>query len=385
MKTFMFPGQGSQKKGMGADLFDRFPEYTAKADEILGYSIKELCLEDPREELGLTQFTQPALYVVNALSYYQAIAEGNKPDYLMGHSLGEFNALLAAECFTFESGLKLVKKRGELMGKVSGGGMAAIVNASKSEIEKILADNGLDQIDLANFNTSSQIVISGMKDQIEQAQQYFQEGLMQFHMLKTSGAFHSRHMAPSQKTFANYLRKFKIAGPKVPVVANVTGQLYTQENVLDNLSAQIASSVLWTDSVNTLLDIAEKAGEEMEFVEIGHGNVLTGMWRKIKRELAKAAKDGAKAPETKAPQTAPVAQAAAPANGGGKPKAFVDAEQLVQQWNSKHPVGTQVKSSQGDYGQLETRTEAIVLFGHRAAVYMKDYNGYFDLNELTVA
>ena len=110
MKAFIFPGQGSQSKGMGEDLFDRFSDLVAKADKLLGYSIKELCLEDPRRELNKTQFTQPALYCVNALSYYQRIEDGESPpDFLAGHSLGEFNALLAAECFDFEAGLKLVK------------------------------------------------------------------------------------------------------------------------------------------------------------------------------------------------------------------------------------------------------------------------------------
>ena len=111
MKVYMFPGQGSQSKGMGGDLFDRFKDMTEKADSILGYSIKELCLEDPRSELGKTQFTQPALYVVNALSYFSKIEEAGKaPDFVAGHSLGEFNALMAAQCFDFETGLKLVCK-----------------------------------------------------------------------------------------------------------------------------------------------------------------------------------------------------------------------------------------------------------------------------------
>ena len=112
MKQYVFPGQGSQAKGMGGELFDKYAELTKKADAILGYSIKELCLEDPRRELNKTQFTQPALFVVNALSYYDKIeTTGEKPDFLAGHSLGEFNALLAAECFDFEAGLKIVKKR----------------------------------------------------------------------------------------------------------------------------------------------------------------------------------------------------------------------------------------------------------------------------------
>src|SRR5579872_6439861 len=110
MKTFLFPGQGSQARGMGADLFDSLPEYVASADAILGYSIKELCLEDPRSELDQTSYTQPALFVVNSLAYLQEIRAGAAPpDYLAGHSLGEFNALFAAGCFDFETGLRIVR------------------------------------------------------------------------------------------------------------------------------------------------------------------------------------------------------------------------------------------------------------------------------------
>ena len=162
MKTYMFPGQGSQARGMGGSLFDEFPELTDKADKILGYSIKELCLEDPRKELKNTQFTQPALYVVNALSYYKRIQEtGETPDYVAGHSLGEFNALLAAECFDFETGLKLVKKRGELMSQATDGAMAAILNANREQVETLLKENGFKNVDIANYNAPLQIVISG--------------------------------------------------------------------------------------------------------------------------------------------------------------------------------------------------------------------------------
>src|SRR4051812_36667715 len=129
-KAYVFPGQGSQRKGMGENLFDEFPELTKKADKILGYSIKELCLNDSDSKLNQTQYTQPALYVVNALSYQKKIKdEGKQPDYLAGHSLGEYNALQAAGIFSFEDGLKLVKKRGELMSQAKNGGMAAILNA----------------------------------------------------------------------------------------------------------------------------------------------------------------------------------------------------------------------------------------------------------------
>ena len=126
MKICLFPGQGSQSKGMGAELFDRYPDWTAEADAVLGFSIRELCVDDPRGELGLTQFTQPALYVVNALTYRARQDDGGAvPDFVAGHSLGEYNALLAAGVFDFATGLRMVKRRGEIMGQVSGGGMAA--------------------------------------------------------------------------------------------------------------------------------------------------------------------------------------------------------------------------------------------------------------------
>lgn len=367
MKTYIFPGQGSQKVGMGGDLFDQFAELTAQADDILGYSIKELCLEDPRGELGKTQFTQPALYVVNALSYYQKIKEtGEKPDFVAGHSLGEFNALLASECFSFESGLKLVKKRGELMSEASGGGMAAVVNATQQEIESILAQNNLNNIDLANYNTASQIVISGQKDEIEQAEPFFDQGKMQYHLLKTSGAFHSRFMEPSKKKFEAYLRRFKLSDLTIPVISNVTAKPYQQDLVIEGLSGQIASAVRWSESIHYLMATAEEAGDTMTFEEMGHGNVLTKLVGRISREVAKAKKDQQKA------QT----QAA-------KPKSFVDAEQQVKDWNASYPIGTQIKSSVMNNLSLQTRTAAMVLFGHRAAVYVESHNGYFDLNEVT--
>jgi malonyl CoA-acyl carrier protein transacylase len=224
MRTYMFPGQGSQAKGMGAGLFDEYKEYTQLADSILGYSIKELCVEDPRQELNKTQFTQPALYVVNALSYFKKVERSGKPDFLAGHSLGEFNALLAAECFDFETGLRLVKKRGELMGKVTGGGMAAILNATKEQIEATLAQNGLHNVDLANYNTPSQIVISGLADEIMRAQPLFQVGKLLYYPLNTSGAFHSRFMKAVRDEFAQYLSGFTFAEPKIPVIANVTAR-----------------------------------------------------------------------------------------------------------------------------------------------------------------
>ena len=150
MTCYMFPGQGSQKVGMGEDLFDKFPNHTNSASEILGYDIKKLCLEDPNEQLNLTQYTQPALYTVNVLSFLNL--EDQKPKVVLGHSLGEYSALCAAEVFDFETGLKLVQKRGALMSQATGGAMAAIVGISIEKINEILQENKLDQIDIANLN-----------------------------------------------------------------------------------------------------------------------------------------------------------------------------------------------------------------------------------------
>src|SRR5690606_17274297 len=158
MQIVLFPGQGSQSKGMGAELFERYADWTSEADAVLGYSIRELCVDDPRNELGLTQFTQPALLLVNALMYRARLdAGGAKPDFVAGHSLGEYNALLAAGCFDFTTGVRLVKERGALMGRVSGGGMAAVIGLEPEKIQTVLfaSDEGR-RVDVANFNSFEQ-------------------------------------------------------------------------------------------------------------------------------------------------------------------------------------------------------------------------------------
>lgn len=380
MKTFVFPGQGSQSKGMGGELFDRFADLTAKADAVLGYSIKRLCLDDPDEQLNQTQFTQPALYVVNALSYFQAVEDGGRPDFLAGHSLGEFNALMAAECFDFEAGLKLVKKRGELMSQVSGGAMAAVLNAGKDEIEAILKDNGLHNVGLANYNTPSQIVISGLAEEIAKAQPLFQQGKMRYYPLNTSGAFHSKFMQPAKEKFAKYLKTFKLAAPKIPVISNVSARPYLNGKILDGLSNQIASTVRWSESIQYLLALAAERGVEPVFQEIGHGDVLTRLVHTIKLQSAKpeaaVAAVATPAPAVATATTGPVAETPRPVSA---------AADKVAAWNRAHPVGTRVKAAIMDHAEVQTRSEAVVLFGHRAAVYMKGFNGYFDLDELVPA
>lgn len=363
MKTFMFPGQGSQARGMGGALFDEFSQVTQKADAILGYSIKELCLEDPRGELNKTQFTQPALYVVNALSYMKKLEEsGQPPDFLAGHSLGEFNALLAARCFDFETGLALVSKRGELMSRVSGGAMAAITNATREEVESALQANDLGNIDLANYNTPMQIVISGPREDIARAQAVFQQGKMRYYPLNTSGAFHSRFMSEAMSEFRAYLQAIELGELQIPVISNVTARPYQSGAIRENLSNQIASMVRWSETIQYLLGLGTGAAP-MQFEEVGPGDVLTKLAYTI-RKLAP-----------------PAAASPAPAANAERRKG-ADATEKVLAWNRNYPVGTEVKSTVAQYEHLETRTEAIVLFGHRAAVYMKGYSGYFDLDEV---
>lgn len=375
MKTYVFPGQGSQVRGMGASLFDEFREYTKLADAILGYSIRELCVDDPRQELNKTQFTQPALYVVNALSYLRKVKQSGKPDFLAGHSLGEFNALHAAGCFDFETGLRLVQKRGELMSQVSGGGMAAILNATKEQIERALADNGLRSVDLANYNTPSQIVISGLADEITRAQPLFQVGQMLYYPLNTSGAFHSRHMQAVKDGFERFLEDFEFAEPRIPVVANVTARPYEKGNVRDGLARQISSTVRWSESMQFLMAAGVHAGSPMQFEEVGFGDVLTRLDQTIKRQTT----DADLAPYLAELRSTRGAPAPVPAPVPARTNA---AQDKVVRWNGQHRIGTKVRSTVGSYGDLETRSEAVVLFGHRAAVYIKGFNGYFDLDEV---
>lgn len=282
MIAYVFPGQGSQTKGMGDGLFEEFPELTAKADAILGYSIKELCLEDPNEVLGQTEFTQPALYVVSALSYLKKLKEiGKKPDFVAGHSLGEYNALFAAGAFDFETGLKLVQKRGTLMSTAKGGGMAAVIGLTEERITEVLHENGLEnKIQIANFNSPSQIVIAGLQEDVQNAAPFFEKaGVRMYVPLKVSGAFHSKYMEAAKQEFAAFVNTMPIRELSIPVISNVYARPYKLEEIRTNLIQQITSSVKWTETIRYLM------GKNVEeFVELGPGKVLAGLIRTIMRE-----------------------------------------------------------------------------------------------------
>ena len=276
---FMFPGQGSQEVGMGAELFDQFAEETAVADEILGYSIKTLCTEDPDGNLNNTAYTQPALYVVNALSHLARLAGGEQPDVCIGHSLGEYNALFAAGVFSFADGLKLVQRGGAIMSKATGGGMAAVLLLDPEKIREVIADPQWQGIYVANYNSPRQTVISGPKETIVAAQEAFEAaGARRYVVLPVSGAFHSRYMADAEAEFREFLAGFSFSEPTVPVIANVTAEPYGSE-VADTLARQITGSVRWTDTLARLL------GEypDGDFVEVGPKAVLTGLLRDARR------------------------------------------------------------------------------------------------------
>ena len=274
-KIFMFPGQGSQKVGMSDGIFERYPQQVSIASGILGYDLNELCSHDPKKQINQTQFTQPALYVVNALSSL----DESTPAVAIGHSLGEYNALLQAGIFDFETGLRLVKKRGELMSEVSGGGMAAILGLDVETIQKIIADLGHSNIEVANYNSPSQTVISGIKEDIIAVQETFEKaGARRVVILPTSGAFHSKQMKSTQEKFAYFLEQFTFQEPSIPVIANFNAKPYGTE-IKKTLTCQISSSVRWVDSMNLLLS----KYPDGEFLELGPGKVLTSLLKQIKK------------------------------------------------------------------------------------------------------
>lgn len=280
MTTYLFPGQGSQVKGMGEALFAAYPEWVKKADAILGYSIATLCLLDPHEQLNETHFTQPALYVVNALAYLQRVDEvAQKPTFVAGHSLGEYNALFAAGVLDFETGLRLVQKRGALMQQASGGGMAAVIGLSLSAIQAVLAESNLTTLSIANYNSLSQFVLSGPLETILSSEAIFkQAGAKLYKPLKVSGAFHSPYMNHAQQEFAEFVAGFTFNAPNIPVLANVDAKPYSANAIVTNLTQQMNHPVRWTQSMQYLLQQGET-----DFVEIGPGKVLTGLIGRIQK------------------------------------------------------------------------------------------------------
>lgn len=291
MIAFVFPGQGSQARGMGQGLFDEVREYAdveKEVDALVGYSMRDLCLEDPDKRLKETQFTQPGLYVVNALHYYKAVGQGTRPAYLAGHSLGEYNALLAAGVFDFLTGLRLVRKRGELMAQARNGGMGAVIGLSAEQVAEVMRENGLATLDVANFNAPRQTVVSGPIDDIKRAGPLFDKaGAQLFVPLQVSAAFHSRYMADAANAFAEFLAPMSFAATRTPVIANATALPYpiasASEAVKALLVKQITHPVRWTQSVRALVNLGVT-----QFTEVGPGNVLTKMVQQTQTQQLQA-------------------------------------------------------------------------------------------------
>ena len=286
MLAYVFPGQGSEKKGMGEGLFDTVEAFCAvekEIDDILGYSLRKLCLEDPDGQIHETQFTQPALFVVNALHFLAKKAEGACADYMAGLSLGEYNALFAAGAFDLVAGVRLVQKRGALMAEAEGGGMAAVLGIAADQIQQVITDNQLTTLTIANYNSEKQSVLSGPKADIEQVAPLFKaSGAKLYKPLTASGAFHTRYMEPAARQFETFLADFTFNRLSVPVVANVTGQVYGEDAdptamIRELLVRQIYQPVRWLQSVQNLRQLGVTA-----FEELGPGMVLTKMIKQIK-------------------------------------------------------------------------------------------------------
>lgn len=278
MLAYIFPGQGAQVLGMGKDLLNDFITLEKKASEILGYSLKALCLEDKDKTLHQTQYTQPALFAVNALTYIKQFEEtGVDPDYLAGHSLGEYNALFAADVFDFATGIKLVQKRGELMARARNGAMAAVIGSDLNAVITLVKAKA-PQVDIANFNSDVQLVLSGPKEALAALQKELEQAGCRYIPLAVSASFHSRYMAEAAQEFRQYLESVAIRPPKIKVISNVRAQPYPAEPgaIRDLLAEQIVSSVRWKDSI-----LYMRQHQVEEFVEMGPGNVLTGLLKNI--------------------------------------------------------------------------------------------------------
>jgi len=287
----VFPGQGSQHVGMGGGLFEKYRKFTDQANEVLGYSIEELCLTDGEARLNLTQYTQPAMFVVNVLSYMEYLEDsGRKPDYLAGHSLGEYCALYAAGAYDFSVGLQIVKKRGEIMSRaMQGGGMAAILKINNKSVNRVLQELAIEELEIANINSNGQCVLSGPRDLLfsPQVENAFNFVGAHFVPLNVSGAFHSSYMQRAQDEFSSFIRNIEFNRLSIPVISNFTARPYLDNTICNYLEFQLSNPVRWYESISWLVSRGE-----MDVVELGPGKVLTNLCADILNDPLPISDDG---------------------------------------------------------------------------------------------
>lgn len=287
--AFVFPGQGSQYVGMGKMLTEKYPiarEIFDLADETLGYSISEICFQGPEEELNKTVYTQPALFTFSMALYGVLKEKGFLPQFVAGHSLGEYSALAATEAISLIDGIKLVDKRAHLMQKaypMGEGLMAAVLGLNRDTIEEVCWKASAEGVvEPANINCPGQIVISGQKAAVEKAVSLAKEaGAKRGVILSVSIPSHCSLMAEAGEELRNLLEETNFVQPKIPIVFNSTaGFIDKPAGIRDALVKQLSQPVLWEDSIRNLIGQGCRT-----FLEVGPGKVLAGLNKKIDREI----------------------------------------------------------------------------------------------------